>query len=329
MERNNIYSDDIYSKVNKESKEALDDYILELKAKGRAEKTISQYSFDIRSFLCYIYDNMNNKSILELKRRDFRNFFLFMKETGKSSARINRMQSSIRNFLQYIEDDEEYYTEYTNNPMRKIKSVEKEPVREIVFLTDEQVDYLIEYLLEKGKTQKALFVSFAYDSVARRNEISQVEKYSFLDEAQSSTNEVVGKRGKKFKLMYSKRTKELAKQWLEERGDDNVDSLWVSYYNGKARALTYDTFYAWAISFRSILEEKYNVELPLNAHSFRHSGLQGYEDGTHHALKFMGVDKLDINTLRILANHEDISTTQSYLKNKDEEILNNLFNNKA
>lgn len=126
--------------------------------------------------------------------------------------------------------------------------------------------------------------------------------------------------------MYSKRTKELAKQWLEERGDDDVDSLWVSYYNGKARALTYDTFYAWAISFRSILEEKYGGEIPLNSHSFRHTGLQAYEDGTHHALQYMAVDKLDINTLRMIANHEDISTTQSYLKNRDEEILNELFN---
>ena len=60
-----------------------------------------------------------------------------------------------------------------------------------MFLTDEQVTYLIDYLLEKGKTQKALFVSFAYDSVARRNEISQVQKYSFQDITKSSTNEVV------------------------------------------------------------------------------------------------------------------------------------------
>lgn len=191
MERNNIYSEEIYKKVNDESKELLNDYILELKVRNRAEKTIAQYEFDCKMFMCYVYDNMNNKSLLDLKRRDFRNFFLFLKESGKSAARINRVQSSIRNLLQFAEDDEEIYEDYEVNPMRKIKSVEKEPVREIVFLTDEQVTYLINYLLEKGKTQKALFVSFAYDSVARRNEISQVQKYSFQDITKSSTNEVV------------------------------------------------------------------------------------------------------------------------------------------
>ncbi len=325
MERNNIYSDEIFEKVNQESKELLKDYILELKVRNRAEKTISQYEFDCKMFMCYVYDNMNNKSLLDLKRRDFRNFFLYLKETGKSASRINRVQSSIRNLLQFAEDDEEIYEDYEVNPMRKIKSVEKEPVRDIVFLTDDQVTYLINYLLEKGKTQKALFVSFAYDSVARRNEISQVEKYSFYDESQSSTNEIVGKRGKKFKLMYSQRTKELANKWLEERGEDNVDSLWVSYYNGKPRPIQYETFYAWAISFRSILEEKFGGEIPLNAHSFRHTGAENYENGTHHSLNYMGKDKLDINELKILMNHESIDITNSYLRNKDQEILESLF----
>ena len=325
MERNNLYSDEVYKQVNKESKELLEDYILELKAKGRSAKTIEQYAFDCRMFMCYVFDNMNNKSLLELKRRDFRNFFLFLNETGKSSARINRIQSSIRNLLQFAEDDEDYWGDYETNPMRKIKSVEKQPVKDIVFLTDEQVTFLIDYLLEKGKTQKALYVSLSYSSAGRRNEVVQVRKDGFLENGVHKTLAVTGKRGKKFPLMYDDRTKDIAKQWLEERGEDDVDSLWISYYNGQPRPLQYETLYQWAISFRSILEAEYDEEIPLNPHSFRHSSLQNLEDGTSSVLKFLGKDKLDINTLRILANHSDISTTQGYLKNKDEEILDGLF----
>ena len=325
MERNNLYSDEVYEKVNKESKELLEDYILELKAKGRSAKTIEQYAFDCRMFMCYVFDNMNNKSLLELKRRDFRNFFLFLNETGKSSARINRIQSSIRNLLQFAEDDEDYWGDYETNPMRKIKSVEKQPVKDIVFLTDEQVTFLIDYLLEKGKTQKALYVSLSYSSAGRRNEVVQVRKDGFLENGVHKTLAVTGKRGKKFPLMYDDRTKDIAEQWLEERGEDDVDSLWISYYNGQPRPLQYETLYQWAISFRSILEAEYDEEIPLNPHSFRHSSLQNLEDGTSSVLKFLGKDKLDINTLRILANHSDISTTQGYLKNKDEEILDGLF----
>ena len=325
MERNNLYSNEVYEKVNKESKLVLEDYILELKAKGRAVTTIEQYVFDIRMYLCYIYENANNKSILELKKRDFRNFFLMLQETGKSSARINRVQSSLRNLLEFVVDDEDEYEDYYQNPMKKIKSIEKNPTREIVFLEDKEIDYLLNYLIEHNKIQKALYVSLSYDSAGRRNEIIQVEKYSFLDDKKSTTNEVVGKRSKKFTLMYSNRTKEIAKKWLEERVEDDIDSLWVSYYNGEARPLRYETLYAWAISFRSILESEYDKDLPLNPHSFRHSSLENYENGTHHTLKYLGEDRLDINTLRILANHNDISITQSYLKDKDSEVLNDLF----
>ena len=325
MERNNLYSNEVYEKVNKESKLVLEDYILELKAKGRAVTTIEQYVFDIRMYLCYIYENANNKSILELKKRDFRNFFLMLQETGKSSARINRVQSSLRNLLEFVVDDEDEYEDYYQNPMKKIKSIEKNPTREIVFLEDKEINYLLNYLIEHNKIQKALYVSLSYDSAGRRNEIIQVEKYSFLDDEKSTTNEVVGKRSKKFTLMYSNRTKEIAKKWLEERGEDDIDSLWVSYYNGEARPLRYETLYAWAISFRSILESEYDKDLPLNPHSFRHSSLENYENGTHHTLKYLGEDRLDINTLRILANHNDISITQSYLKDKDSEVLNDLF----
>ena len=325
MERNNLYSNEVYEKVNKESKLVLEDYILELKAKGRAVTTIEQYVFDIRMYLCYICENANNKSILELKKRDFRNFFLMLQETGKSSARINRVQSSLRNLLEFVVDDEDEYEDYYQNPMKKIKSIEKNPTREIVFLEDKEIDYLLNYLIEHNKIQKALYVSLSYDSAGRRNEIIQVEKYSFLDDEKSTTNEVVGKRSKKFTLMYSNRTKEIAKKWLEERGEDDIDSLWVSYYNGEARPLRYETLYAWAISFRSILESEYDKDLPLNPHSFRHSSLENYENGTHHTLKYLGEDRLDINTLRILANHNDISITQSYLKDKDSEVLNDLF----
>lgn len=323
MERNNLYSNEVYEKVNKESKDILEDYILELKARGRAKKTIEQYVFDIKMAYCYFQENNSNKSILDLKKRDFRNFFLMLQETGKSSARINRVQSSLRNLLEFVVDDEDDYEDYYKNPMKKIKSVEKNSVREIIFLTDEQIDYLIDYLMERKKYQKALYISLSYDSAARRNEIHQVKKHNFLES--NMTNSVIGKRGKQFPLMYMNRTREIAQKYFEERGEDDIESLWVSYYNGEARPLTYETLYQWAISFRSILEDKYDEDLPINSHSFRHTSLENYENGTHHNLKDMGKESLSINELRVLANHENIDITQSYLKNKDQEILSDLF----
>ena len=61
------------------------------------------------------------------------------------------------------------------------------------------------------------------------------------------------------------------------------------------------------------------------SHSFRHSGLENYKNGSHYMLKEMGAEKLPLNLLKVLANHSDIGTTQSYVIDDDEEELNKLF----
>src|SRR5699024_12494032 len=124
---------------------------------------------------------------------------------------------------------------------------------------------------------------------------------------------------------YSNRTKDIAKKWLEERGEDDIDSLWVSYYNEEARPLRYETLYAWVVSFRSILEDKYDEDFPIFPHVFSHSAAECYTDGTNYALSEMGRDKLEISELQILMRHENIDINNSYLNNIDVEILERMI----
>lgn len=321
--RNSLFDKVLYeNEVNNENKMLLDDYILELKSQGKAEKTIYQYSADIRAFFCWVCKNQSNKSILELKKRSFRRFFLTLQDNGTSSARINRFQSSIRNLLSFAEEDEDEY-EYESNAMRAVKGVKGEKVRDIVFLSNDQIDIILDKLLEKEKYQMALYLSLSYDSAARRNEILQVEKHNFL--TSKKTNTVVGKRGKKFQLLYFNRTREIAEKYFEVRGEDNIDSLWVAGEGENRRARSYESLYSYVLVFRQILEEETGVTVDINPHSFRHSALENYGIGTHHVLREIGKDKLPLNVLKIVANHESISTTQDYLKNKDEEVLAETF----
>lgn len=321
---NKIYDEEVYKLVNNESKLILEDYMLELEARKLAVKSRQQYLADLKMFLVYTQQNINNKSILDLKKRDYRNFFLMMSNDGKSSARINRVQSSIRNLLEFVVMDDDEYPDFQVNAMKKIKGVPKETVKDIVFLTKEHVEFLFNYLLEKEQYQKALYLSISLDSAGRRNEIHQVTKQSFI-EKKNKTNVVEGKRGKKFSLMVSQRSHDIFDKYIEQRGDDDIDSLWITGKGEDKRELGYDSLYNYAISFRAILEAEFEIDIPLNSHSLRHTSLELYETGEHYALEYMGKDRLDINTLRILANHEDISITQSYLRNKDEDILEDLF----
>lgn len=321
MSYNKLLDESTWSDVNQDSKDLLEDYMLELEATGKSAKTRYQYFADIRGFLSWIQRNGKNKSILELKKRDFRNFFLKMSKQGTSNARINRLQSSIRNLLLYAEDTDDY--DYDINEMRNVRGVPKESVREVVFLSDDRVDKILPYLIDKKEYQKALYISLSYDSAARRNEIHQVKKEGFLDENQ--TNIVIGKRSKKFKLIYFNRTKEIAELWLNQRGNDDIESLWVTGEGDKKRATSYETLYNWAISLRPIIKELFGEDIEIASHSWRHIALENYSDGSHHVLKEMGKKELPIEVLKVIAHHSSTETTQSYLKDKDEEVLNETF----
>ena len=320
--RNSFYSPAIFEQVNKENKAILQDYVLELKSKRKSDGTIYQYSADIKMFYCWAFNELDNKSILRMKKRDFRRFFLELQENGASSARINRVQCSLRNLLEFCTEDEDEY-DYDINSMKSIKGLQKEEVREIHFLTDEQITIIIDYLLAKKQYQKALYVSLSYDSAGRRNEVFQVLKEGFAEGKR--TNMVQGKRGKKFQLMYLSRTREIARLYFEQRGNDDIESLWIVGKGEDRRAAKYETLYNWTVSFRKILEKETGELIEMNPHSFRHSALENYENGTHHSLAEMGKDKLDIQVLKVLANHTSIDTTQSYLKNKDQELLDEAF----
>lgn len=318
-----MFSEELWEKVSDENKELLDDYILELESTGKSEKTIYQYQADIKGFMTWTVSHGGKDSILDMKKRDFRNFFLKMSKEGVSNARINRLQSSLRNLLLFAENDEDLYEDYEINQMRSIKGVPKESVREIVFLEDKEVTGLIDYLMEREQYQKALYVSLSYDSAGRRNEVHQVLKTDFLESNQ--TNTLVGKRGKKFNLIYFNRTKEIAAKYLEQRGDDDIESLWVTGRGESKRPASYESLYNFAVSFRPIIKELFDKDIDLNSHSFRHSSLENYSNGTHSVLREMGKDALPIDVLKVVAHHSDISTTQSYLKNKDDELLADAF----
>lgn len=320
--RNNYYNAELYEEVSNKNKNVLKDFQLEMRSKGRSKGTITQYSFDIRMFFCWNYLFNDDKFILDLKKRDFRNFFLQISDVGTSSARINRIQCSLRNMLEFCSEDEDEY-DYPINVMSKIKGVPKNDVREIFFLKDEQINIILDVLLEKEQYQKALYLSLSYDSAARRNEVHQVQKAGFLEG--KMTNEVIGKRGKRFKLLYFNRTREIAEMYFKQRGEDSNASIWTITSEGEQKQVSYDTLYSWCMSFRKILEEKTGESIEFTPHSFRHTALENYNDGSHYVLKELGKERLPLSVLKVLAHHEDISTTESYLSNKDDELLNDAF----
>ena len=187
---NKVFHPEIWEQVNPQSKELLGDFMLDMRARKLSPGTIQQYWIDLRGFLCHLYGAYNNRFVLELTRKDLKRYALsLVEERGLSNARRNSLIACLHSMLEYAEMDDDW--EYEINASRLIKSLSKEPVKPIIFLDDRTVMKLFDDLMRLEKYQQATLLMLSYESAARRAELAQVEKFSFLDPSRNNTNIVI------------------------------------------------------------------------------------------------------------------------------------------
>lgn len=324
---NSIFNEEEWKQVNSENKLMIEDYLEEYRSRKIKESTLKQYFNDLRIIMIYILRKLNNRSILELNKKDFRRFNLYLTEQlGVSNARSNRMMSAVRSMLTYIEDDDDY--DYDNNLAKKVRGLPKDPVRtneDDFFLSFDQVMKLRNELIERNRLQDAVLLMVMFDSAARRNEAFQITKHGLLES--NRANEVIGKRGKKYKPVYLNDTKELIKQYLEQRGEDDIDSLWIAGSGEHKRPIGYNTIYDRVVSISKVLSEIEGKQIEFFPHSLRHSRIECLLQG--HDTRILDKDdnpkKFTLEEVQVFVNHSDPKTTLSYAKDHTNEIVDNMF----
>lgn len=324
---NRIFTQEDWEKVNEENKIMIDDYLEEYRSRKIKDSTLKQYKADLRIVCIYILKKLKNKSFLELNKKDFRRFTIYLsEELGVSNARSNRMMSAVRSMLTYIEDDDDY--DYENNLAKKVRGLPKDPVRtneDNFFLSFEQVMKLREELISRDRLQDAVLLMMMFDSAARRNEVHQIQKHGLLEN--NRTNTVIGKRGKRYAPVYLNDTKELIKLYLEQRGDDDIDSLWITGKGENKRAASYESLYDRIVAISKILSEIEGKKIEFFPHSLRHSRIECLLQG--HDTRILDKDgnpkKFTLEEVQVFVNHSDPKTTLSYAKDHTDEIVDNMF----
>lgn len=306
--------------VNHESKKLLKEFLLILRQEGRSKSTIKTYEGNSKVFLIYALEYLENKSILELRKKDFRNYSLYLRdEAGLSTASHNHYISTIRSWCERLEDDEDL--DYDNNMCRKVKGVRIERVKKIIFLSDEQISKLYHELLRLKKYQMATYLSLSYDSTGRRAEIMQVEKDCFDDPFCNNTNAVKKKGGKKETLIYFDRTQEAAKLWLEQRGDDDSPSLWAKF-GGRQRQV--GSANSWCDTMSVILSEVEGKKIHFTPHCLRHSAIENMTEGSHYKCEIKRIP-YDIKAVSKLASHASTDMTAYYKKDQGMKSIADAF----
>lgn len=320
---NRIYTPELYEQVSKENKDIIEDFIREMKSRKKSEGTLKQYKNDLRCFAIWLVMEKNGKSILDLKKRDYRDFMIYCDEEWHwSNQRTNRVMSAIRMMNAFLEDDEDEYEDFDRSPAAKIKGLQKQPVREIEFLDDGTVLALAEELADMGDYKKATLVALLYDTGSRVNEIAQVEKESFYDDSKNLCNKVKGKRSKYYRPVYHSLTKKYVKKYLDQRGEDDIKELFITDTGTAAdTAVIYD----WIVNMRPLVAQITGKECNMSPHSFRHSYIQNLSDGTHYLCREGNLGKVPLDKIKILVNHSDLTTTDSYRKDTSMEEIGELF----
>lgn len=324
---NKIYTPEKWELVNKENKDIVEDFLTEYKQQKKAESTIHAYFEDLRLVLIKIMEDFDNKSILDMSKKDFRSMNLWFSDVGMSPNRCNRIHSVINSLLTFCEDDDDY--DYEVNQSKKVKGVPREKVKlnqDDFFFSFEEFLQVRDILVERGELQIAVLWSLAFDSAGRKNELYQVKKFGLTEG--NKTNIVRGKRGKRFPLVYLDDTKELIKEYLKQRGDDDIDSLWINNINGvKVPISNINTLYDRIKRCSKILSDIRGQETNIFPHTCRHSRIECLLQGTDKRL----VDdqgnprKYSLEQVMVFVHHSDVSTTQSYAKNHDEDTINDMF----
>lgn len=319
-----------WAKVNGHNRLIVEEYLINLGATGKSQKTIKVYTHNLKLFFQWVLEQRDNKEFYKLKKRDYSAWLNYLVNTQNlSSARVRVLRStvsSLSNFCENVlaeDDDFEEYEGYRNNIL-KIAAPALNNVRKKTFMTKEQIEKLIELLVEKEEYQKALYVILSFTTGARKAEIAQL-KVSDFETVHDNKGKLYykthpirckgkGQEGNKREFTIMKdEIYSFLNAWLKQRKMNGVpkeqDALFVLNSKNGWYPVKPTTFNSWCDMFTDLLG------VPVYPHAFR-SSIATY---------FVNVEKKEMSKVQSLLGHKSMETTQHYIEDTSEEDIFDLF----
>lgn len=278
-QQHKIVTSELWKNVSRKNKELLDGFIEYCRSTNKSNQTVDGYYNDIQIFMVWNLQYNNNKFFIDFTKRDiikYQNWLVV--EQKLSSNRVRRLKSSLSSMSNYIENvlDDEFKD--FRNIINKIPAPPKQDIRDKTVLEDEQVDYLLNYLVDKGKYQQACAVALAVASGSRKSELLRFKVSYFTDEniiygALYKTPEKIKTKGRgrgKFIYRYVlvNKFKPYFNLWMKQReelGIEGEELFWTKRY-GVWKPADISLFNSWAMTFSKILNVDWYWHL--NRHFF-------------------------------------------------------------
>lgn len=326
-------SDECWNKINPLNQSILNDFI-----KNSVElspQTRKIYFSNLRIWFKWVYDNLDNKSHIDIKPLEYKRFQNWIINRGCSSSDVNNKRaavSSLNGYLEIYYCDE--YPSFRNFINKSIKRPPKAFVHEKEPLNSEEFEHLIEVLKEREDWQKIAYLMFTFDTGCRRAESQQVlkniveakpiyktktvehddgtqeEKQIIMYQTHPIRCKGAGTQGKIRRLTFGENTMNSFKKWLAVRGEDDCPYMFVTNYGGEVHQVSVTCFNAWANNtFEQIVGRR------VHPHIFRES----------RATQAVVENGKDIESVRVLLGHESSDTTRIYVIRDDSNDVDDLF----
>lgn len=288
-------------------------------------KSLDSYRSNLQIWFNWIRKNCDNKKQIEIKSRDYLKFQNWLVNLGHSSADISNKRSaisSLNNYLLVYYEDE--YKTFRNFISKAVKKPEPKLVNEKNPPTIAEMQTLCDALENsniKDKYMKIAWLKFSWETGCRRAESLQLLKSVINQQPITKTVKVKdekgnvaekeatyymthsirckgrGKTGKVRKFKFSDYAMDALKKWLEVRGEDECEFMFVVTSDHAIHQISPETFNQWCSGpFSKILGRR------LHPHALRES----------RATSIVIEEGKSAEAAQRLLGHESVETTRKH-----------------
>lgn len=262
--------------------------------------TITSYRNDISQFFAFINPQKESLTIAEVNYQQIRNWVASLIKDKIAARSVNRKLSSLKSFFKYLQRQQII----ENNPMAKI-SGPKTPKRLPVFVDEHQMEDLFSDVnFEEGFTgqRDRLILDLFYQTGIRRSELTHLKEVDL--DLFNSTIKVLGKRNKERVIPISLALKRNLESYLQVKKELNLSNPML-LVSEKGHTLSEQAVYN---SVKKYLSQVTTIQKK-SPHVLRHTFAT-------HLLN----NGADINAVKDLLGHANLSATQVYTHNTIEKL---------
>ena len=259
------------------------------------------YQTDLIQFTDFTLEKENCEDILQVDHKMIRRWIVFLFESGITSRSINRKLSTLKSFFKYLLKAKLVI----HNPLDKVIAP-KINKRLPEFVDDKQMDILLDEIAfgddNTGKRNKMIIELFYFTGI-RLSELINLKEADI--DLYSQTIKVLGKRNKERIIPINKEFFDSLKYFIKNKHDSDTKDCDYLFCNKSGRPLKPMAVYRIVNEYLKLISSTDKKSPHVLRHTF----------ATH-----MLNRGADLNAIKELLGHANLSATQVYTHNTFEKL---------